>query len=121
MPLKFYFDTHIPKAAALQLRSRGADVLRCEDVGMSYASDEAHLLYASKDDRIVVSQDNDFAIIHLRWQREGLEHAGIIKLPGYFHGEAMISIVVRELSLYHELEKSGAATREDFYNRIVYV
>jgi predicted nuclease of predicted toxin-antitoxin system len=37
--LKFYMDTHIPKAVAIQLRNKGIDVVRCEDVGLTESDD----------------------------------------------------------------------------------
>jgi hypothetical protein len=47
--LKFYADTHIDKDVAIQLRKKGVDVVRCEDVGMAEADDEAHLDYAAQN------------------------------------------------------------------------
>ena len=34
MSIKFYTDTHIARQVAIQLRAKGIDVVRCEDVGM---------------------------------------------------------------------------------------
>jgi hypothetical protein len=33
--IKFYTDTHIAKAVAVQLRQKGVDIVRCEEVGMA--------------------------------------------------------------------------------------
>jgi hypothetical protein len=38
-PLKLFLDTHIDKQVALQLRAKGVDVVRCEEVGMAESSD----------------------------------------------------------------------------------
>jgi predicted nuclease of predicted toxin-antitoxin system len=58
--LKFYLDTHISKQVALQLRQKGVDVVRCEEVGIAAADDEAHLEYAATEGRILISADQDF-------------------------------------------------------------
>jgi hypothetical protein len=39
--IKFYADTHIAKAVAVQLRLRGVDIVRCEEVDMTQVDDEA--------------------------------------------------------------------------------
>ena len=62
MALKFYLDTHVAKAVAEQLRISGLDVIRCEEVGMSDASDEDHLAYATREQRIILSQDDSFML-----------------------------------------------------------
>ena len=106
--LKFYFDTHIAKAAAVQLRAKGVDVLRCEEVGLEEAPDEAHLQYATEDNRIMVSQDEDFTALDTQWRQAGRSHAGIMKVSQQYRGEAQISYVVQQLLFYAEAEQAGA-------------
>ncbi len=43
MTLKFYTDTHVAKVVAVQLRPRGIEVIRCEDVGMARSGDFDYL------------------------------------------------------------------------------
>jgi predicted nuclease of predicted toxin-antitoxin system len=59
-PLKFYTDTHIAKAIAVQLRNRGVEVVRCEEVGLAEARDTVHLEYATNHGLAVVTHDDDF-------------------------------------------------------------
>ena len=91
MALRFYFDSHIAKAAAVQLREKGVDVVRCEDVGMADASDETLLQYAT-----------DYLVRPVQ-------------------GEAQISHVVKELLFHDESERAGALDYEsEIENQIVY-
>lgn len=67
MALQYYFDTYIAKAVATQLRSKGIDVVRCEEVEMADVSDEEHLTYATDHHLVMVSQDDDFLALHNKW------------------------------------------------------
>jgi predicted nuclease of predicted toxin-antitoxin system len=58
--LRFYFDTHIAKAVATQLRLKGVEVIRCEEVSMAEADDIEHLEYATANRLMLVSHDRDF-------------------------------------------------------------
>lgn len=106
--LAFYFDTHIAKAAAVQLRARGVDVIRCEEVNMAEADDSAHLIYATQQARIMVSQDDDFLLLDKQWKLAGKTHAGIMRVPPNYQGAAQISFVVEQLLFYYEAEKADA-------------
>ena len=57
MSLRFYTDTHIDKQVAIQLRTHGVDVVRCEEVGMAEAEDDAHLIYATQHERALITKD----------------------------------------------------------------
>ena len=121
MSLKFYFDTHIAKAAAVQLRNKGVDVVRCEEVNMAEAEDEAHLQFAADNERIMVSQDEDFPILNSEWRQQGRRHAGIMYLTHPLQGEAQISHIVKELLFYDEAERGGAIDYEtEIENQTVY-
>jgi predicted nuclease of predicted toxin-antitoxin system len=120
--LKFYLDTHIAKAAAVQLRSKNVDVMRCEEVNMAEASDEEHLVYATNHGRIMVSQDDDFNILNVQWQEVGRSHAGIMKVPHVFKGEAQISHTVQQVLFYVEAEQSGAVNYvTEIANHVIYL
>ena len=112
MALKFYTDTHIAKAVIQQLRARGVDIVRCQEVGMADAGDEEHLRYAAAQGRILVSQDGDFTIIHAEWRQAGRAHAGIMRVPPHLKGEAQVSYAVRQLGFYIEAETAGAVDYE---------
>ena len=122
MALKFFFDTHIAKAAAIQLRKQGIDVMRCEEVGMAEADDEDLLIYATQNERIMVSQDDDFATLHAKWQADKRQHAGIMQISKQYQGAAQISHVVRELSFYDEAATVGAINYDtEIANQLLYV
>lgn len=119
--INFYFDTHIAKAVADQMRAKGASVTRCEEVDMAEAKDQEHLEYATQNDMVVVSQDDDFALLHVEWQEKGITHSGIMLLPKHLRGQGQISYAVRELMLYYELIKEGAGTIADLHNKVTYL
>lgn len=58
--IRFYCDTHIPRAVALGLRRRGIDVVRAEEVDMAEAKDEQHMAFALREKRVIVTQDAGF-------------------------------------------------------------
>jgi hypothetical protein len=64
--LRFYTNTHTAKAIATQLKERGVDIIRCEDVGLAEVTDFQHLAYAAEHKRTIVtnvevSLNRDFA------------------------------------------------------------
>jgi predicted nuclease of predicted toxin-antitoxin system len=65
--LKYYTDTHIDKQVAVQLRQKGVDVVRCEEVGMAEADDESHLAYAAQNGLALVTKDAGFRVRHFNW------------------------------------------------------
>lgn len=118
--LKFYTDTHIAKAIAIQLRNRGVDIVRCEDVDMAEADDYQHLEYATIGGRALVSHDRDFLRIHGEWQLQAKQHAGIFFVQPDLQGR--IGSVVKLLMEYYELIKQNAGTvEEDIVNRVTYI
>lgn len=122
MALQYYFDTHIAKVVANQLRAKGVDVVRCEEVGMAEASDEEHLVYASKEGRIMVSQDDDFLTLDADWQQQNRSHTGIMYEPQHLQGVAQISHIVQQLLFYNEAETGGAIDYQtEIANHVIYL
>lgn len=120
--LKFYTDTHIAKAVAVQLRARGIDVVRCEEVGLADAKDLTHLQYATEQGRSLITRDADFLRLHVRWQGENRRHGGIFFIQDHLQGEKAIGVIVRTLMEYHELVSGTAALVEkDIANRVIYI
>ncbi|GIK65140.1 MAG: hypothetical protein BroJett018_29340 [Chloroflexota bacterium] len=120
--LKFYFDTHIAKAVAVQLRLKGVDVVRCEEIGMAEASDDEHLTYATAQGRALVSMDEDFMSRHKRVLTEGLEHGGIFRIHSSLQQRGGIGAIVKALFEYHELIAANAGTLEDdIVNQVIFV
>jgi hypothetical protein len=115
--LKFYFDTHIAKAVATQLRKRGVEVVRCEEVGLAEADDVEHLEYATAHGLTVVSHDRDFWTLNGEWLSQGLHHTGIVLFSHRFHGQT--GKFVTELIDLYDMIVGGAGTLEkDVYNQV---
>lgn len=111
--LKFYADVHVAKEAVYQLQAKGVDIVHCGDVGLANADDAAHLEYAIRENRVIVTCDADFERYHAEWQTSGQEHSGIV----YFRMKDQcqsISIVVHEVMFLHE----AADYQTDLYNQI---
>lgn len=122
MSLKLYTDTHIAKQVAIQLRNRGVDIVRCEEVGMAEATDEEHLAYATKEGRALVSMDRDFKRFYFEWIEARKNHAGIFSISRKFQNNYGIGRMVSELYEYWQLIEIGAGTVEkDIYNQIIWI
>lgn len=72
-PIRFHLDEHVAPAVAEGLRRRGIDVTETHEVGLSGADDPAHLAFALRVKRVIVTHDRDFP----RWHTQGVAHAGI--------------------------------------------
>jgi predicted nuclease of predicted toxin-antitoxin system len=110
---RFFFDVHIAIEVVRQLRDKGVDIIHCGDVGLADADDEALLVYAIENERVMVSCDHDFQRLHHRWRKAQREHSGIV----YFRMTDQcksISVVVRELLFLHD----AADYQTDLYNQL---
>lgn len=118
--LKFYTDTHIAKAVAIQLRNRGVDIIRCEEVNMAEAEDIEHLEYATREGRVIISNDEDFLALDAIWREQGKTHAGIMHCRA--QGEIAIGIIVKKCIALHEniVSKEGII-ENDIVNRVIFV
>lgn len=120
--IKFYADSHIPKAVVIQLRRRGIDAIHCQEVGLVNASDEEHLEHATNENRVIMSCDEDFTKLHYRWLALGRSHSGILYCISPVQGDALISIIVKEAVMYYELIAGGAGSIEDdIANHLLFV
>jgi predicted nuclease of predicted toxin-antitoxin system len=112
--LKYYTDTHIDKQVAVQLRQKGVDVVRCEEVGMAEADDESHLAYAAQNGLALVTKDAGFRVRHFNWLAQGKRHLGIFFCANR-HISA-IGVIVNSCYAYAQLIEEGAGTLEDIQN-----
>lgn len=94
--LKFHLDEHVNPAIARALRQRGIDVTTTTEVGLRGESDQAHLAYAWRERRVIVTHDDDF----LRWHSRGIPHAGIAYCHLHKHS---LGEIVEMLALMHDL------------------
>ncbi|MFQ5652977.1 MAG: DUF5615 family PIN-like protein [bacterium] len=75
--IKLYMDENVTKAVTEGLRRRGIDVVTAQDANMLAKSDEMHLEFATKEGRVIFTQDADF----LRLNAKGYPHKGIVYAP----------------------------------------
>lgn len=119
MPLKLYTDTHIAKAIVAQLRNRGVDVIRAQDIGMDHANDAAHLEFASGEGRAVLSFDDDFEVLHYQWMQAGKHHFGIFLVT---RDHQNIGMIVEYLAFWNEASNGEAASIEaDVYSQFHHI
>lgn len=77
--VRLYFDRHIMRRLAVDLRGRGYDVRTTEEAGKDTAADEEQLLFATAEGRAILTFNiRDFAPLHQAWQAASRPHAGII-------------------------------------------
>jgi Domain of unknown function (DUF5615) len=95
MAIRFHLDENVSGAIALALRRRGLDVTTAVDAGLLGADDIEHLRFATLQNRVAVTHDDDFARLHA----SGADHEGICYCPKDKHS---IGDLVRLLVLVHE-------------------
>ncbi len=112
--LKFYTDTHIDRQVAVQLRSRGIEVVRCEDAGLREADDETHLEYASQNRLALITKDVGFRNRHFDWLVQGKSHSGIFFCADRYR--AAVGTIVNACYLYAQLIENGVGDLSDIQN-----
>jgi predicted nuclease of predicted toxin-antitoxin system len=116
--LKFYTDTHVDKQVAIQLRQKGVDIVRCQDVGLADADDETHLTYAAQEGRVLVTFDKGFRDRAFHWLAAGKSHSGVFVCKHDLQSEAGIGKIVTTCQFYHEAVEGNAASLDDFRNQV---
>ena len=106
--IKFQTDEHIPAAVILGLQQRGIDVLSTPQANLLGATDVSQLNHASQQQRVIVTQDDDFLILHA----QGVEHAGIV----FVQPDRAIGRMVRGLFFI-----SQALTAEEMENHVEFL
>jgi len=106
--IRFYTDEHVAGAVIRGLRQRGVDVLTVSKAGLLGAPDEEHLARATKEGRVLFTQDADY----LRLHASGTSHAGIT----YATQQASTGEIIYGLMLIHQVLDS-----EDMVNHIEYL
>jgi hypothetical protein len=101
---KFYFDEDSAQHRLIAaLRSLAIDVATSLDSGMNARDDEAQLIFASAQSRVLVSSNaSDFATLHRQWQEQVQSHSGILIIPQqrYATGEIVRRILRLESSRF---------------------
>lgn len=105
--LQFYTDEHIARAVVNGLRSRGVDVLTVPEANMMGATDVAHLELAARQQRVILTQDEDF----LRLHAQGMPHSGIV----YASQRTSVGEIIRGVMLiYHLLAPADMRNHIEF-------
>jgi len=86
-----YLDHDVARDTARLLRARSHDVITAREIGSEHASDGAHLLAATQQNRVLVTHNgDDYLLLHDAWLRWFAEystataaphHAGILIIP----------------------------------------
>lgn len=97
-PIRFYTDENVARAVVDGLRRRSVDVLTCQEAGMMGAMDEEHLVFATEQQRVIFSQDDDFLRLHAK----GISHAGVV----YAHQRVSIGTIIQGLLLICQILKT---------------
>ncbi len=71
--IRFHLDENCDPRVASGLRKKGIDVTTTAEARLLHAPDEEHLAFASKEQRVIITQDADF----LRIAARGISHHGI--------------------------------------------
>lgn len=71
--LRFHLDESVTLLIVAGLRQRGIDVTTPQDAGLLGATDEEHLEFAQQADRVLVTHDSDFLVLH----HQSSDHCGI--------------------------------------------
>ena len=106
--IKYYTDEHVSKAIINGLRQRGVDVLTTKEAGLLGATDEEHLGFASSENRVIFTQDDDF----LRLHAIGVKHKGIVYAPQH----SSVGEVIRGLMLVNQV-----LMQEDMENHVEFL
>lgn len=72
--IRFHLDENVDARVARALQRRGVDVATAVTADLRGATDEVHLHYARRENRVVVTHDDDF----LRLAAGDVERAGIV-------------------------------------------
>ncbi len=76
-----YTDADVHGPLILALRGRGWDVVRAIDLYPQGTADAVHFEHAARENRVLISNDQDMEGIANRWLAEGRPFRGLILWP----------------------------------------
>ena len=118
-----YLDECIDRRLALALRARGLDVLTVAEADTVSLDDEAQLVYATSQGRVLVSQNQiDFRRLHAQFRRDGRPHGGIMLVPQtvpFRRLEGRVGLMLDWIATFPEVG-SQLFTRSDLQQRIIH-
>ncbi|MEK7440108.1 MAG: DUF5615 family PIN-like protein [Chloroflexota bacterium] len=107
--IALYTDADVNKKLGAKIREQGFDAISALEVQNNLLDDEPQLEYATSQGRAILTHNQqDFAPLHEKWQREGREHAGIILFPRTPIGE----LLRRTLNLLNQV------TADEIHNNL---
>jgi predicted nuclease of predicted toxin-antitoxin system len=71
--IRFHLDESVRTAIAVGLRSHGVDVTTTVEAGLLGATDEMQISYGIREDRTIVTHDDDFLVL----ASSGGDHPGV--------------------------------------------
>lgn len=108
--IRFYFDEHMPRAAADGLSKHGLEVVMAVDVGMVEKDDDAeHLVYATQRDMVMVTFDRPFAGRTM----SRTDHKGLVCLSESVRSD--IGAIIRLLASFSEKITPEQASGQVFW------
>jgi hypothetical protein len=102
--LRYHLDEHVHPAVAAGLRAHGIDVTTTADAHLLSADDPLHIGFALRDQRVIVTHDDDFLKLHAA----GVEHCGIayVHQRKYLLGELLQMLLLLD-ACYQAHEMAG--------------
>lgn len=100
--MKFLVDQNLSTILADKLRDSGHDVIHVQDVGLSRAEDKEIFELALKEDRVIITADQDFGQI---LAESGTNRPSVIRFVGRINRRAVDQADV----ILHYLEQITAA------------
>ncbi|MCY3798508.1 MAG: hypothetical protein F4X87_09530 [Chloroflexi bacterium] len=107
--LRFLLDENMPVELANQLNERGIDTVTVRSLERLGENDPTLLTLATADGRVLCTHDQGY----VEMAKSGLEHAGIIIVPGKYEN---IGLMVKYFRLLH-----GVYAVEEMLNRVEYL
>ena len=106
--LRFHLDENMDHAIAVGLRARGMDVTSTAEVGLGGASDEEQLAFTLREQRVIISYDDDLLVLH----SAGVQHAGIAY--GTLRSRSIGEMILKLAALFRNYDPPDMFGRVEF-------
>ncbi len=111
--LRIYTNESVPTAVAERLKRRGVDAWSARDAGNLGLSDKEQREYATREQAVIFTHDDDFLRLAHDRAQQGTEHWGIIYVHQYKHS---IGECIRHLMDYALILEA-----DDMKNRVEFL
>jgi len=106
--IAFYTKESVNVATSEGLKRRGINILAARDAGNLGLSDEEQLNYVAKNNFVIVTHDDDFLTMAIKY-----DHKGIVYVHQQKYG---VGDLIRKLKLLWDV-----AEQEDFRNHVEFL